>query len=531
MVAHRKQGHVLPTLVINAAPDPAAEKLRKRRSSRTGGLSNSKDNGNTTLWFRPGDDVHSLQDWSSCIQSLMQAARSNPLSPLSPATPGSPTFINPFAVSRSTTGASSINTTRESSSDYYSRPGSGNPNQRSALNHKPSAQYSTREQPSGFSEAPSLRSRRSDLSHSSSMNPAAMGFTMGHGFNSGHPADLPSPAPTLGGYQGEFIEGWTSAQGRSSTLSSPIRGRDSVSSQPPVPQPTILNSSSPPMPRETILDRAFQLRCIPGSEQEIPGEDKLSSIARFDALMREVDAKRKTSVAEMKPIPNEGLKSAWDLDEESEEDSDDEPHFDDDVDGDRIGNPVFMPPTAQRALDFISSRHTSPRPSRVQSPVNGMDFATENFRAINSGYHGPRADFPRDRPTMAQRTHSQPQLADHSYQTAPTALEVPSASASAKSLEEAKSGRTSTSEKRLSSSSTKRLSFTEFTKRLSSTSSLLMIQTNNSGGASSRGSSELDGPTAATPKGGSMRLRGVTSPGPGRERCIRGSVLGEGGFL
>jgi hypothetical protein len=52
-------------------------------------------------------------------------------------------------------------------------------------------------------------------------------------------------------------------------------------------------SSSPPGPRETILDRAFQMRCIPGSDREVPGEEKLSSLARFDALMREADEKRK----------------------------------------------------------------------------------------------------------------------------------------------------------------------------------------------------------------------------------------------
>lgn len=108
--------------------------------------------------------------------------------------------------------------------------------------------------------------------------------------------------------------------------------------------------------------------------------------------------------------------------------------------------------------------------------------------------------------------------------------------------------------KRRSSTSTKRLSFTEFTKRLSSTSSLLLVQTNassstSSGSGNGRTSSELSfggEPEENTNKGGlrqsnglAMGLRGGALNDREREaqlkRCgWRGSVGvfgGEGGFL
>jgi hypothetical protein len=103
-------------------------------------------------------------------------------------------------------------------------------------------------------------------------------------------------------------------------------------------------------------------------------------------------------------------------------------------------------------------------------------------------------------------------------------------------------------EKRQSTSSAKRLSFTEFTKRLSSTSSLLLVQTNASSGSSREGG---EGPgyhsqqhtqvgAGLVPRS-SQALRSSMGPSRDRERddqdnkCgWRGSVGvigGEGGFL
>ncbi|KAM0204370.1 hypothetical protein ACHAPI_000123 [Fusarium lateritium] len=172
------------------------------------------------------------------------------------------------------------------------------------------------------------------------------------------PTDLPSPVNTTSDYRGEFIEGWTSAQGRASTMSSPIRGRGSISSQPPHPSIAGIESSSPPGPRETILDRAFQMRCIPGSEKEVPGEEKLSSLARFEALMREADDKIKLR-EEAERAQQLAMRSAFEASESSSEDDDSD--SDDSDEGaygrvpDRRG-PALIPPTTQRALQFIADR-------------------------------------------------------------------------------------------------------------------------------------------------------------------------------
>ncbi|KAK0627043.1 hypothetical protein B0T14DRAFT_562896 [Immersiella caudata] len=519
MVAHRKQGPVLPTLIINIVPDPATDKLRKRRSSRTAGLTATKETAPTTLFFRPGQESHALHDWAQVIHQFIQSHVPD-RTPLSPMTPASPTFTNPFPPRP-----------RDASESLH-RPGSGNPSNRPPFFSKGSNHTgSSRERPVTYSETHSLRSKPSDLSsHTSSMSPSHMVFHQN--YMSMHPTDLPSPATTIGDYQGEFIEGWTSAQGRSSTISSPVRARDSIGSQiPPQPQPMI-QSSSPPILRETILDRAFQLRYIPGSEREVPGEEKLSSLARFDALMREADEKRKerevreahearARAATMTPLTtgNSGLKSAWDVDDDSDDDDDDFDEEDDDGDGpigeveqlgleDQFPEPpnTRIPPSAQLALEFIAGRHEAaqrPQPSPRSPPLS---YNHDALMALsNSGSSSrPQTGYSKNRrPAVAQRTHSQPQLAGLMMASSTASQAAPptpaaaacrdiSAPTSAKPADDTTGSAAPPThriaEKRLSTSSIKRQSFTEFTKRLSSTSSLLLFP----GGGSNRGSnSEL----------------------------------------
>ncbi|KAM0411982.1 hypothetical protein ACHAPD_010205 [Fusarium lateritium] len=258
-------------------------------------------------------------------------------------------------------------------SEYFSRPSSGNRSGRSdlrSLQHKSSTTTqstattttTTRERPLTISsESPSLRSKRSDVSSPSSNNfpIQQMNFPIpGQHYTTVLPTDLPSPINTTGDYQGEFIEGWTSAQGRSSTMSSPIRGRSSIGSQPPHPSIATVESSSPPGPRETILDRAFQMRCIPGSEREVPGEENLSSLARFDALMREADDKIKQR-EKAERAQQMAMRSAFEASESSsDEDDSDSDDSDEDAYGglpDRRG-PALIPSTTQRALQFIADR-------------------------------------------------------------------------------------------------------------------------------------------------------------------------------
>ncbi|KAI0166877.1 hypothetical protein GGR52DRAFT_78279 [Hypoxylon sp. FL1284] len=513
MVAHRKQGPALPTLAIQISPDPATDKLRKRRSSRTAGLTTTRDSGPTTLWFRLGDDrTYKLEDWARYIHSLMQPdiPVRHPISPISPT---SPSFINPFSPSRDATDFYVGNSSASSSKTYSKLPPA-------LSNH---AHQSSRDgnMTTYTSGSASIHSRRSDLSssHASASVPFGTAYATQH-YTTVHPSDLPSPASTVGGFQDQFIEGWTSAQGRSSTLSSPIRTRESMDTVPSQALPSV-HSSSPPAPRETILDRAFQLRCIPGSDREVPGEEKLSSIARFEALMREAEERQRAFEKEKMP-GSERLQSTWEEDEtdedveedddDTEDDDSDEDAYEQDMEADEIA------PSAQKALQFIASRHSSGKPS----------WSQQNPRTVPN-YDGqsilrPHTAHSRLRPA-AQRTSSQPQFPAAALDKSGIASRMP---------EDAVTRRTH--EKRHSTSDAKRLSFNEFTKRLSGTSSLLLVQTNASA-SSSRGSSDIDRSQQATPPRDALSPRGgALSPSEREERCRwRGSVgvfgTNDGGFL
>ncbi|ROT43712.1 hypothetical protein SODALDRAFT_375853 [Sodiomyces alkalinus F11] len=504
MVAHRKQGPVLPTLIVTLS-----DKERKRRSSRAAGLIANKEPTTSTLWFRtPPDDHHiSLHDWARYILSRKL--------PSSPDSPASPSFTNPFP-SRA-----------PQNNDYYPRPSSGNNPSRSAFFHKTST-HGGRERPVTFSsESPSLRSKRSDISSpSSATNPSQLGYTMPdlNQYTTVLPSDIPSPVTSTGKYhQGDLIEGWTSAQGRSSTMSSPARVRGSVSSQAQQPGTSATDSSSPPAPRETILDRAFHLRYIPGSEREIPGEDKLSSLARFDALMREADQKRRQhKQAEMT------AQSAWDLDESTDNEGDRD-EDDDDDDDDNFAHEAdenrqtLIPPKAQRALEFLVGRHepesSLARPSAAPAAAAAAAAAAHssstghhqpaNFHAPLQAPSRPHTAHSKVRPNISHRTHSQP------YLMARERPDVTSAPSPGKTSSEDGPARPG-AEKRMSTSSAKRLSFTEFTKRLSSTSSLLLVQTNASGG-SSRESTEFDRNPSQALKGTTSSTRPAVPPRPRRD--------------
>lgn len=501
MFALRKQGPVLPTLVIQISPDPTTDKLRKRRSSRTAGLTTTKDSGPTTLYFRASDDSHTLNDWARYLLSLIQPSMPD-RQPMSPLTPVSPTFSNPF--------------TMVPRDEYGPRPSSGKDSVRPPVFHSQSHQSRpSRDRPITYSsESPSLRSRTSDLSsHANSINAVGMGYMVhNQHYTTVLPNDLPSPATTVGDYQGEYMLGWTSAQGRSSTLSSPVKGRGSVSSQAQSQsshQATPM-SSSPPAPRETILDRAFQMRYIPGSDREVPGEEKLSSLARFDALMREAEGRRQKS-AQHVSYPPPAMVSAWEEDDDSDEkdDMNDAPDDDDSSDGgvfeDNVtADPTRYGPPAQHTFHSLSNRHST----MSHSSSREMDHGALALRPQTS--HSKR-------PTMSLRTASQPQIPISTLDLSVSPVdETPSRPHG---------------EKRHSTSSVKRLSFSEFTKRLSSTSSLLLVQTNVSTG-SSRGSTELECKQTTPRNGPSMMPRSPRD----QEKCTwRGSVgvfgAGEGGFL
>ncbi|KAJ6438572.1 histidine kinase group protein [Purpureocillium lavendulum] len=524
LVTNRKQSPAQPTLVITIS-----DKERRRRSSRAAGfIANNKDTGTMTLWFRTQSEDHrpSLQDWSRFIQAKKDASGSE--------SPASPIFTSPFQ------------TRSRDNSDHAFRPGSDN----RGLAHKSStATYSTgtRDGPPTFSsESPSLRSKRSDISSPSSNNygPQKIPYAIPEQhYTTVLPTDI-GPSTPLGDYRGELIEGWTSAQGRTSTMSSPTRTRDSMSSQ--VHHPSLCDASLPPAPGETILDRAFQLGHIPGAEAYIPGQEKLSSIARFDALMREAEQRRKQKETAAK-AEQPAMRSTFEEDDSSDdagprESSDSDSEYEaPSQDLDQFHQAPLMSPGAQRALAYIAGRHdtarnsTSHRPSMSRAHVSFHADSVPPSVATPIPPSRPHTAHAKSRPN-AGRTQSTPHLPPIATSAR---ADIPQAASKGTPAAAPDPNQAPGGDSRLSSSSTKRLSFTEFTKRLSSTSSLLLVQTNASVG-SSRGSSEIE---AQPPSMGrtSLTIRGASGSKPpprqdGQDkRCGWRSSVGvlapEGGFL
>lgn len=305
-----------------------------------------------------------------------------------------------------------------------------------------------------------------------------MGYVVqGQHYTTVLPTDIPSPATTVNDYQADCMLGWTAAQGRSSALGSPITPvRGSVSSQGQA-QP-ILQSSSPPAPRETILDRAFQLRVIPGSDRETPGEEKLTSLAKFEALMREVENRQRQARQDSITSP---MTSTWEEDESDEDEDTNDELEDDDTDEDGFEEDLSTD-RARRALMYGANRHSSVSQSgrtSLSSHSEGRPFnqATAILR--------PHTAHSKVRPPVAQRTASEPQFG------------VPLLDAQPLALRTREDSIVRNQEKRLSASSVQRLSFTDYTKRLSSSSSLLLVQSNVTNG-SSQGNSEVGTPPAPT---------------------------------
>lgn len=142
----------------------------------------------------------------------------------------------------------------------------------------------------------------------------------------------------------------------------------------------------------------------------------------------------------------------------------------------------------------------------------------------------PHTAHAKSRPN-ASRAKSTP----HLMPTATTSLDLPSGTA-----QDEPHPSTTTTEKRHSNSSAKRLSLTGLTKRFSSTSSLLLVQTNASAG-SSHISSEADIQNSTSAPRANLGLRGSGPPPRPKElddqerRCrwrnSVGIVAAEGGFL
>jgi hypothetical protein len=258
------------------------------------------------------------------------------------------------------------------------------------------------------------------------------------------------------------------------------------------------------------------MRYIPGSER-VPEKDdeKISSIARFEALMREADERKQAKLA------SQSSKDAkdWDLDEESEESDagEVEEGEDDEAEGlEMSDHEIAIPTPAQRALDYISGRKPPPQTNQALSPARSPPIPFLNPQAM-SAFHGHSSPYgglrPRTGTTSSRNGSSRPNsIALPSRSISTTAVpNLRDANVSNNTLQAVTDPR----EKRRSSTSVKRLSFTEFAKRLSSTSSLLLVQTNASSSSgrdgSRRGSSEYG--VEETGERERLGIRGGGGPG------------------
>lgn len=515
---HRKQGATQPTLVLELRPGSSSDKQRKRRSSRTPGLTSSKDQWANSLIFRTVENErYTIYDWQNCIGPKLLSETPED-SPLTPASPSFNMFSNPFG-------------SRESKPLMES---SGRPDilRGQAMNTYPHSPRD-RDRPTRLiSPSPSLRSRRSDLSSQASSLHPPMGFAShAQNYSPSLPPDLPSPASTA--YDTQFIEGWTSAQGRSSALSSHTRGSNSIAS---AVMPMGQVASTSPAPRETILDRAFQMRYIPGSDRAGDREDeKISSIARFEALMKEVDERKKQRALENMRVSSKGQE--WDLDETLETSDPETDNDDDDDNGLEMSeHDIAIQTPAQRALDYIAGRAppaASSRPNSPPTPRSPIPFLNaQAMSALHDGGSSNNGLRPRAGTTSARNRTSRPSSMALPLRSLSTAA-VPTL----KDSSNLKASSSDDKEKRRSSTSAKRLSFQEFAKRLSSTSSLLLVQTNASSSSGRDGSRRTSSEYGFE---GDDRFRGsvmgsTAERGSMDKRCgWRGSVGvfgGEGGFM
>ncbi|POS85414.1 hypothetical protein EPUL_003070 [Erysiphe pulchra] len=441
-IQHRKQSPPLPTLVVEFKSESTTSKLRKRRSSKTN--MTLKDGYSNALLFRSLEsERHSIYDWVVQMKILLTA----------PAALGDSAFSSLVSITNPFSNRSnSISTKKNDSQGKKLSPIS-----------KSSSHTSLGKYYEVISPSPSLRSRRSDLSSKASSLAQGSVLTSPLAFASGIASDHPSPS-SLNGYDHQLIEGWTSAQGRTSALSSHTRGNNSNASG-------ITTSTT----RETILDRAFQMRCIPGSERLSSPEDidKLSSTARFEALMRENDERKQAK----RDASSTQIPSTKHLEESKIEKIGEGLQEDSYIDCEEKELPV----PAQKALDFISGRRASTK--QLLSLTSKNQVSTLNTQALSALVGDD------DVPVNEQESIiSKTDTSSRRNSSRPSTLTIPLRSYSSTAIlnneennnNNPPNSKIDTKENRMSSSSAKRLSLQEFARRLSSTSSLLLVQTSAS---------------------------------------------------
>ncbi|SZF01696.1 unnamed protein product [Blumeria hordei] len=447
-IQHRKQSPPLPTLALELKSFTTTTKQRKRRSSRSGSLITKDACPNSFLFRSVESEPYTIYDWEEQIKPLLTPVMDSIDSTCYKIPPN---FTSPFTPIANATPISKL----DNLSCHNIRV-------------KAPHQYILPTKSSGLiSPTPSLRSKHSDLSSKASSQPVGCCVAAPASYTSIPPPEH-LPSTSTSDYENHLNESYRLAQGRSSVLSSHTRGSNSIAS---TTASSVHNSLGP---RETILDRAFQMRYIPGSEQISSEEDinKLSSTARFEALMRENDERKflkwETDAKETSNYVGED-KNLEDIGEDSE----DEMYISDQEKG--------LPAPAQRALDFIAGRSTPT--SRSLSPASKPAIPYLNLQALSalSGNASNSDDIIGIKPSnvTAKRINGRPA----SLAMPPRSLSTSTASVMkecSSSSKNSHNNKADSKEKRQSSNSNRRLSLQDFARRLSSTSSLLLVQTNTS---------------------------------------------------
>lgn len=362
------------TLIIELALDAAAERSRKRRSSRTAGLSVTSTT-NMLIFRNVPEARFSIYDWQAAMQPLVfgnlrRMADDDPTTPISPAFNS---FTNPFT--------STPRPAPEPRPAIYPRGSSYHYASYTSNDHRP---------PTLISPSPSLRSRDSSLSfHTQASNSAHLPLYASKQTPQQMPFDLPSPGSA-------YDLPLTALRTNSSHTKHPSTSQ----AQDPTLN-TMIQASSPPPIRETILDRAFQLNLIAGSPTtEEPSN--LSSIARFEALMHEADIRRQT---QRQDAPQA---SSWELGEDDESSEDSEMGADED-EAEAItrtnsnnaqyasyagrATPLLPPPPGPASRPGSSRRHTLTRAgSRFARPASMALPHNNNHNNNNNGIYASTLD-------------------------------------------------------------------------------------------------------------------------------------------
>ncbi|KZF21351.1 hypothetical protein L228DRAFT_262378 [Xylona heveae TC161] len=229
------------------------------------------------------------------------------------------------------------------------------------------------------------------------------------------------------------------------------------------PHSPILPSSSTinalPKPRETILDRAFMMNYIPGSERvSTPG---LSSIARFEALMEEMDLEKKTEKGKTNSPRNN-----------------DDGHDDSELDPLENTPPTHVTNTPTTAT-ATGSGSGNTLPPAAQSSTAAAAAPLPDAAGLRSSFQSSDLPFRQTTPpVIPNSTSTHKASSSNRVRSRPTSLALPSRSSyrwndAPESPDRSGLGAT---DSRRSSQSVKRQSLSDFTRRVSSTGSVLLAR-------------------------------------------------------